>query len=194
MKIKSVEYKKSVSINQSEVLFESRKEIIFVGRSNVWKSSMLNALFQKKNLAFTSSTPGKTRLANLYLVNGKYFFTDLPGYGFWKRGKENMKQMDELISWYLEEKKELVMCVVILIDSKLWPQSSDVDMYQYLKELELPLFIALTKTDKISQIQVNKTLHKTQELFFWEKIFVTSSEKKVWIDDLRHQLEWMLKS
>jgi GTP-binding protein len=109
----------------------------------------MNALFEKKDLVKTSSRPGKTKLANIFTVANKYYMTDLPGYGFAKLGKNLKEQLDGLISWYLEERTTHLKKVVILIDSKLGAQQTDIDMYKYLLELELPLTIVLSKIDKI---------------------------------------------
>ncbi|USN58330.1 MAG: 50S ribosome-binding GTPase [Candidatus Peribacteria bacterium] len=119
MKIQEVRFDKSVSIQDTELFFDARKEIIFVGRSNVGKSSLMNAIFHKKDLVKTSSRPGKTKTANLFLVNNKFYYTDLPGYGFAKLGKELKEHLDALISWYVEERKPYIKQVVILIDSKI---------------------------------------------------------------------------
>jgi len=101
------------------LIIDERPEVVFVGRSNVGKSSIMNALFEKKDLVKTSSRAGKTKLANLFKIDNKYYMTDLPGYGFAKLGKNLKEELDGLISWYLEEKQEFLKRVVILIDSRL---------------------------------------------------------------------------
>lgn len=119
MKIIDAKFLKAVSIHSSDIFLENRKEVVFVGRSNVGKSSLMNALMQKKDLVKTSSKPGKTRTANIFLVNGKYYFTDLPGYGFAKLGQETKQDLDALISWYLEEKSYAIKQVFLLLDAKI---------------------------------------------------------------------------
>lgn len=119
MKINSAEFVKSVTINDDKVYFDNRNEVVFIGRSNVGKSSLMNALMQKKDLVKTSSKPGKTRNANIFFVNKKYFFTDLPGYGFAKMGQIMKADLDALISWYIIERKAHIKRVVILIDTKI---------------------------------------------------------------------------
>lgn len=119
MKIVNVEFLKSVSIRDEKIYFDPRNEIVFVGRSNVGKSSLLNTLFNKKGLVHTSSLPGKTRTANIFFVNNKYYFTDMPGYGFAKMGKEKRDELDALISWYLEERKAYIKNVVMILDCKI---------------------------------------------------------------------------
>lgn len=185
MKITEVKFVKSVSIKSEVVLFEDTKpEIVFVWRSNVWKSSLMNAIFWTKDLVKTSSMPGKTRLANLFLMNKKYYFTDLPWYGFAKLGQELKEDLDWLISWYLEEKKDRIKCVVILIDSKIWPQETDMDMYNYIHELWLPMVFVLTKTDRLWNNDVKKSILFAESKFFWQKVFALSSAKNIWVKEL----------
>lgn len=119
MKITSAGFIKSISIHDSKIFLEERKEVVFVGRSNVGKSSLMNALMKKKDLVKTSSKPGKTRTANLFLVNKKFHFTDLHGYGFAKLGQELREDLDALISWYLEEKRHTIKQVILICDAKI---------------------------------------------------------------------------
>ncbi len=149
MKIKESSFIKSVTINDSKVYFEARNEVVFVGRSNVGKSSIMNALMNKKDLVKTSSRPGKTRNANIFFVNKKYYFTDLPGYGFAKLGKSLKEDLDSLISWYLEERKEYIKRVVLLIDAKIGPQEKDIEMLKFLTDMELSPLIVLSKIDRL---------------------------------------------
>ena len=194
MNFNKVVFVKSVTLWMEEVLFEEKKEIIFVGRSNVWKSSIMNALFDTKDLVKTSSTPGKTRNANLFLVDNKYYFTDLPGYGFAKMGKEKQKGIDGLISWYIEEKKWYIQKVLILIDSKIWPQASDIDMYEYLVKLELPVLVVLSKVDRLSKSELLKSMVYAEKIFFWQDIIAISSKKSTNITQLQKYLKTILHS
>ncbi len=193
MKISSVEYKKSLAVQEDTIFIENRKEVVFIGRSNVGKSSLLNALFWKKSMAYVSAMPWKTRTANLFLVNGKYYFTDLPGYGYARGGRESVKKMDELISWYLVWKKAFISTVVMLVDGKIWPQDSDMDMYRFLKEHEIPMLVALTKIDKLSAKDVTQTRMQCEKLLFWEKIIPLSSSKRIGISTLLNAIETMFK-
>jgi GTP-binding protein len=166
MKLSDVKFYKSVGLETSEIMFDAKNEVVFVGRSNVGKSSIMNALFEKKDLVKTSARPGKTKLANIFTVANKYYMTDLPGYGFAKLGKNLKEQLDGLISWYLEERTTHLKKVVILIDSKLGAQQTDLDMYKYILELELPVTIVLSKIDKIGKNELNKSLSHAREMFF----------------------------
>ena len=174
MKLNEVKFLRSISLWTKEIAFDQKKEIIFVWRSNVWKSSLMNALFKKKCYVKTSSRPWKTKTVNMFLVDNKYYFTDLPGYGFAKLGKELREELDGLISWYIEEKKEFIKNVIILIDSKLWAQEIDIYMYKYLLENWLSVSIVLSK-------------------IFWQDIFCVSSNKNIWIKELEKKIKDSLK-
>ena len=188
MKIQDAKFIKSISIHDTKIFLEERGEIVFVGRSNVWKSSLMNILMKKKDLVKTSSKPGKTRTANLFLVNGKYHFTDLPGYGFAKLGQELREDLDALISWYLEEKRHTIRQVVLLCDAKIGPQQSDIDMYNYISDLELPMTVVLSKTDRLSKSDVSKSLAHTEKTFFGARVMWVSATKNKGIDEVRKVL------
>jgi len=193
MKLKDVKFSRSIAINAPKVFLDTKNEIIFVGRSNVWKSSLMNALFNKKDLVKTSSRPGKTKYANIFIVNWKYNFTDLPGYWFAKLWKEIKEHLDALNSWYIEERLDFIKKVVMVIDSKIWPQQSDIDMYKYLLELQVPMFIALSKIDKLSKNEIAKSVFYTEKVLFGQKIFPVSSKKWTWISDLWRELGFALE-
>lgn len=180
MKISDAQFLKSISIHDSKVFLDVRPEIVFVGRSNVGKSSLMNALMQKKDLVKTSSVPGKTRHANLFVVNGKYYFTDLPGYGFAKLGQALREDLDALISWYVEEKRQTLRQVVIVCDAKIGPQEADIEMYTYLLELELPVCIVLSKIDRLGKNDIAKSLLHAKEIFFWSSNFSYFFNQKRW--------------
>ena len=184
LKFQDVVFYKSVSIDDQKVFFEERKEIVFVGRSNVGKSSIMNTLFSKKDMVKTSSKPWKTRLANIFFIDKKYYFTDLPGYGFAKMWKNLKEQLDTLISWYIEERRQYITKVVILIDSRLWPQDSDKAMFSYCSEMWVPMTIVLSKIDKLSKNDIGKVMQDTKNTFFWQQIFPVSSLSKNGIPEL----------
>lgn len=184
MKITSVSFDKSISIESDKVYLDNRKQIVFVWRSNVGKSSLMNSIFWKKDLVKTSSLPGKTKTANIFRVNNKYDFIDLPGYWFAKLWKENQKKLDDLISWYLEEFKLDIKRLVIVLDSKLWPTQIDIDMFKFIQEFGIPLVFVLNKIDKLSNNEITKSLNHTQEILFWQKIFTLSAKKGDWVNEL----------
>ena len=125
-------------------------EIVFVGRSNVGKSSLLNSLCAKKGLAKTSSTPGKTRLINYFLINKNTYFVDLPGYGYAAVGQSERESWGHLLSAYVR-KRDNIALVVLLVDSRHPGLDSDIDMMEFLDYCGRPYGIVLTKYDKLSQ-------------------------------------------
>ena len=174
-------------------------EYAFIGRSNVGKSSLINALTNHKGLAMTSSTPWKTMLINHFLINERWFIVDLPGYGYAKRGKKAMETLREMIESYVLHREQLTN-LFVLIDSRLEPQRIDLEFIQWLGEHGIPFAIIFTKADKnkpgILRQNVNKFLAKLKEA--WEELpphFVTSSETKAgtedvlrYIDQINHSL------
>lgn len=193
MKNLEVKFNKSISIESEKVSLDNKKQVVFIWRSNVWKSSLMNAIFKSKDLVKTSSMPWKTKTANLFRVDNKYDFVDLPGYWFAKLWQEQKAKLDALISWYIEEFSYDIKKIVIVLDSKIWPTQSDIDMFNYLQELQIPLIFVLNKIDKLSNNEINKSLLHTRELFFWQEIIWTSAKNNINIDELRKILIEILK-
>jgi len=121
-------------------------------------------------------------------MNNKYYFTDLPGYWFAKLWKDFLEKLDALISWYLEARRDYIKWVCILIDSRIWIQQKDKDMFLYVQELWLPIKIILSKTDKIGTNELNKAKSHIQNELFWQQVFEVSSLKKTWIKELFNDL------
>ncbi|MDD5213679.1 MAG: ribosome biogenesis GTP-binding protein YihA/YsxC [Candidatus Gracilibacteria bacterium] len=184
MKIEKVELYKVLNIETKDVFFDERKEIIFLGRSNAGKSSLLNTLFNTKSMARTSSKPGSTKTVNMFLVNNKYYFTDLPGYGFAKLGIVSRDKIDALISWYTEARSMYLKQAIMIVDSKLGPQKQDEDMYLYLKKLNMPILILNNKIDKLSKNDANKSHNHASQVFFGEKIINFSTVTKEGLKEL----------
>lgn len=158
-------------------------EYAFIGRSNVGKSSLINMLTGKKKLAKTSSTPGKTQLINHFTINENWYLVDLPGYGYAKASKKERAKWEKFIQDYLL-KRENLMCVFVLIDSRLEAQKIDLEFMEWLGKKQVPFVICFTKTDKESQRIINKniTSYKKKMLETWDALpdmFITSSEKQV---------------
>ena len=160
---------------------EQIPEYAFIGRSNVGKSSLINMLVERKKLAKTSSTPGKTRLINHFKINDKWFLCDLPGYCYAKVSKKERETFGKMIEKYATQRSNLV-CFFVLIDARHPPQQIDLDFIEWLGDSELPFVIALTKVDKINQTGKSKNLGllKIKLSEMWEElplIFETSAEK-----------------
>ena len=179
-------YLKAEFVKSSSSLKECPKpdmpEYAFIGRSNVGKSSLINMLCMNSKLAKTSATPGKTRLINHFRINERWYLVDLPGYGYAKVSKNLRKDFDKTLFNYLC-KRENLYCVFVLIDSRIPPQTNDMEFISRLGELQIPFAIVFTKTDKLSQKQLNDNTHsfKNEMLKTWEEMppcFSTSSTTK----------------
>ncbi len=173
-------------------------EYVFIGRSNVGKSSLINMVTGKKNLAKTSSTPGKTRLINHFLINNKWYLVDLPGYGYAKVSKTSKATWDKMIRDYLLKRKNL-MNVFVLIDSRLEPQKIDLAFTSWLGEKLVPFSIVFTKSDKLKKMQIISSVeHYKKELRkSWEELpplFITSAEKKTGKEELLDYIEEINKT
>ncbi len=149
MTITSVEFVKSV-VSIKEIPKENLQEIAISGRSNVGKSSLINCLLNRKKLAKTSSTPGKTRQLNYFRINNQFFLVDLPGYGFAKVAKSEMQQWRNLIESYIKTSRNL-KGVVALIDSRIGPTPLDLQLLEWLSSLKMPMILVATKADKLSK-------------------------------------------
>lgn len=158
----------------------SKHEYAFIGRSNVGKSSLINMLTGKKNLAMTSSTPGKTMLINHYLVNDSWYIVDLPGYGYAQRSKTDRERLEKIIKSYILRRSQMTN-LFLLIDSRHKPQKIDLEFMEFLGENGVPFSIVFTKTDKLSKkaAEDNIAAYCKALLEQWEElppVFVTSSE------------------
>ncbi|CAL2101273.1 putative GTP-binding protein EngB [Tenacibaculum sp. 190130A14a] len=178
MKIKSAEFIMSNS-NVMKAPKDRIPEYAFIGRSNVGKSSLINMLMERKDLAKTSGKPGKTQLINHFKINNNWFLVDLPGYGYAKVSKKKRQIFQFFIENYFKEREQLV-CTFVLIDSRHDPQKIDLEFMQFLGENQIPFCIVFTKADKLGSSKLNKqiTSYKKKLLNYWEELpmnFVTSS-------------------
>jgi len=160
-----------------------RPEYAFIGRSNVGKSSLINYITGNKKLAKTSATPGKTQLINHFMINDSWYLVDLPGYGYAKSSKSNRQKWQEFIADYVL-KRETLMNLFVLIDSRLPPQQIDLDFMEWLGIKGIPFSIVFTKTDKQTSSKLNKNLlaYKKEMLKYWEEMpisFSTSATGKI---------------
>lgn len=180
MKINTAEF--VVSNSRADKCPDDRMpEFAFIGRSNVGKSSLINMLVDNKSLAKISSTPGKTRLINHFIINNEWYLVDLPGYGYAKTSKDNRKAFSQLISKYIGNRESLV-CLFLLIDSRHKPLKNDLDFIQLLGNNQVPFNIVFTKSDKISssELDSNVSAYRKELLKTWENLplFIISSAKK----------------
>ncbi len=156
-----------------------KPEYAFIGRSNVGKSSLINALVRQKNLAKTSQTPGKTQLINHFLINNAWYLVDLPGYGFAQVSKAEKAKFGGMIRTYLE-KRENLLCTFVLLDIRHEPQRIDLDFLEFLGEAGIPFHLVFTKADKLTpnQAKTRVDAYRTVLLETWEELppcYVTSA-------------------
>ena len=168
---------------------EPLPEYAFIGRSNVGKSSLINMLTDRKNLAKTSGTPGKTQLINHFKINDNWFLVDLPGYGYARVSKTDKKTFQKYITNYFLEREQLV-CSFVLIDIRHKPQSIDLEFMQWMGENGIPFAIIFTKADKLKPMAIQRQVSDYLNYLLsdvWEeapKYFITSSSKKIGRDDV----------
>ncbi len=160
-------------------------EFVFVGRSNVGKSSFINALTNRKMLAKTSSKPGKTRAINFFLIDQKMYLVDLPGYGYASHSQSTRESFGNYIEEYLTDNSNL-KAVFLLLDTKVGPTKDDVLMYEYLKYLNLNIVVVGTKSDKVGSTQLLKQAKNISNILNLplNNVILTSSEKKNGFDKI----------
>ncbi len=156
MIIKNSDYAVS-AVREDQYPKDNLPEIALAGRSNVGKSSLINTLLKRKNLARTSSQPGKTQTLNFYIVNEEFYLVDVPGYGYAKVSQKQREAFGEMIQDYLETRPNL-KGLIILVDARHEPTKDDIAMYEYAQYLNLPILVVCTKMDKIKKSQINKVL------------------------------------
>ena len=197
MEIKSAEF--VISNTDVRKCPEGNKpEYAFIGRSNVGKSSLINMLTNKKGLAMTSQTPGKTLLINHFLINNGWYIVDLPGYGYARRGMKGQDQIRTIIEDYILEREQMTN-LFLLIDSRLEPQKIDLEFMEWLGENGIPFSIIFTKADKLKggrlNTHINEYLEQLKEQ--WEELppyFITSSENRMGRKELLDYIESINKS
>ena len=174
----------------SQLPESDRPELSFSGRSNVGKSSLINKLCSRKNLARVSSTPGKTATINFYSVDDCYF-VDLPGYGYAKVSNAERERWDELINTYFEDDRSVCL-LVQLLDSRHAPSADDVQMLEYLHYHRIPFVAALTKGDKLKKSEMAARQAEFEEIctpYGCQKVILTSAENGLGMEELRTLLE-----
>jgi len=179
MKIETVELT-NIAVRQSQYPNELLPEFLLVGRSNVGKSSFINALIGRKNYARTSSKPGKTQTLNFYHINNAFYLVDVPGYGYSRLSKDNDRKIGLMIEEYLKTRKNLVH-VFLLIDYRHKPTEDDILMYNFLKYYNINITIVATKYDKIgssSRAKQDKIIKETLKIEEKDFIHFSATTKK----------------
>jgi GTP-binding protein len=191
VKISSARFVKSAT-RPDDFPRDQRPEIAFCGRSNIGKSSLLNALTNVHGLARTSSSPGRTQTINFFLIDDRLYFVDLPGYGYAKVPKAVKESFGGMIESYLHDREQLRLALM-LVDSRMPPTDSDVMMKRWLDHHEIPNAVVLTKTDKISRNQLSQALHKSVQTLKTKEIIpfsaVTGSGKDELLTRIRSAID-----
>ena len=168
-------------------------EYAFIGRSNVGKSSLINMLTRRKQLAMTSQKPGKTQLINHFIINDSWYLVDLPGYGFAKRSKTVQQKLQQMISSYILQREQLVN-LFVLIDIRHEQQKIDREFIDWLGESGVPFTIVFTKADKLGLVKAKQNAEKWMKQLedSWEELppyFITSSEKRIGREELLNYID-----
>ncbi len=180
-----------VAVRRSQYPLDEHPEFLLVGRSNVGKSSFINSLLGRKNLAHTSSIPGKTETLNFYGVNNQFYLIDVPGYGYAKTSKENRHKYGMMIEEYIKTRKELKR-VFMIIDFRHKPTEDDLLMYNYLKYYNIPVTVVATKVDKVPTTKREKNIKiikETMDIVVGDDIIMFSSETKLGVKEVLAKIE-----
>lgn len=165
-------------------------EIVLVGKSNVGKSSFINTMLNRKNLARTSNTPGKTRQINFYNIDDNFYFVDLPGYGYSKMSKEEKIISGKYIEEYLE-KRDNIHLIILVLDIRHKPTADDILMYKYILKTNLPYIVVTNKADKIAVTKVDTAVEEIKKYLglSYTTILPFSAERKIYTDRVWEELE-----
>lgn len=187
MKVSSSEFKKGLRGTDS-ILYDGLAQVAFVGRSNVGKSSVINALSNKNNLVKVSKKPGKTTEINFFLINNKFYFVDLPGYGYAKVNPEEKEKIKNLIIWYLTASNVKPHKVVLIVDTKVGVTLFDEQMLEILRERNHPFIVAANKIDKLSNKELALQLQEIQKVVGEGDVVAVSAHTQHGTDPLLKKL------
>ena len=172
------------AVSENDFPAEELPEVVFAGRSNVGKSSLINRLAGNEKLARTSSTPGKTQSINFYRFDESFFFVDLPGYGYAKAGKAAVQQWKKLIEQYFRKRSAIILAIQI-VDSRMPPTDSDLQLSEWLEKLQVPCMLVASKSDKLSNNQQREQSRVISNSFGGQPVVMSSAKtgagcKEVW--------------
>lgn len=196
MEIKDAQFVSSHAL-LAKLPLPDKHEFAFIGRSNVGKSSLINMLCNQRNLAKTSSTPGKTQTINHFIINDFWYLVDLPGYGYAKTSKK-LKEVWQGFTFDYLKKRTNLLCTFVLIDIRLEPQKIDMEFMEWMAVKKIPFVIVFTKSDKLTTNHTNAAVvaYKKFMLQTWEElplIFITSAEKRTGKENLLEYIEQVIE-
>lgn len=183
-----------IATRRSQYPIDGKPEFLLVGRSNVGKSSFINSILSRKNLAYTSARPGKTQTLNFYGVNDTFYLIDVPGYGYAAVDKKTQAKFGMMIEEYLEKRTELKR-VFMLVDFRHKPTEDDLLMYNFLKYYNVPVTVVATKADKVTGSKKEKNLKvllETLDLVVGDDLVVFSSVTKLGVKDVLKKIEGLI--
>jgi len=187
MNIKSAQFIKG-AVGPDKIFENGKPQMAFIGRSNVGKSSVINSLTNQKDLARTSSFPGRTREINLFLINNSFYLVDLPGYGYAKIPEARRREIEALINWYFFVSGYEQKQVFLIIDAKVGPTPADLEILRALEEYKKEVVIIANKIDKIRPAEYSKQFKKITSLIGHHEIIPYSAEKNLGLKELLKQL------
>ena len=192
MKITSAEFLKS-ALKEADWPLDNTAEVAFLGRSNVGKSSLMNSLLGVHGLARASSTPGRTQLLNFFVINDRFRFVDLPGYGYARAPRAVKAEWSQAAEEYLAIRQQLVLSIHI-VDSRHNPSKQDLQLHEWLVHHHKPHLIVATKSDKLSNNELRKNIERISSVFQIDRVLTYSATKKRGRDELWGAIEKSLKS
>ena len=187
MRVTSAEFIKS-SFDEQGWPVDSQPEVSFLGRSNVGKSKLINSLLGVRGLARTSSTPGRTQSLNFFAINNRFRFVDLPGYGYARAPREITAGWSEMATSYLANRKQLVLSIHI-VDSRHEPTKLDLQLHEWLQHHRKPQIIVATKSDKLSNNELRKSIERAQRVLKIERVIAYSAVTRVGRAEVWHTIE-----
>lgn len=181
------------AVKPSQYPSNNLPQIVLVGKSNVGKSSFINTMLNRKALARTSNTPGKTRQINFYNIDNNFYFVDLPGYGYSKLSKEEQVSMGRFIEDYLQKCKDIAL-IVLLLDIRHDPTNDDVFMLDYIKKTNLPFIIVANKADKFAVTKVDNEVSRLKEYLglSFTTLIPFSAERRIYTENTWKEIEKFL--
>lgn len=177
MNIRNAQFIRGI-VGTNDIINDVKAQIAFVGRSNVGKSSLINSLVGNKNLARSSSTPGRTQQINFFLIDQKVYFVDLPGYGYAKTSEKQREKIRKMIIWYLTYSEIEHKKVVLIVDAKAGMRDFDLEMAELLKAEEIDFMVILNKIDKLKQGEIVKAVRETKGRINDERVKVITYSSK----------------